>query len=251
MAAARISSYPAPPADLTAGVGPGDFYRVGEDIVARLKLLAGLGPASRVLDIGCGLGRVAWPLARELGADGSYDGFDTARPYIDWCENGLALDPQRVRFHHFDIYNSAYNPTGTIDGEHLVFPWPDNTFTLAIATSLFTHLSAAGTVNYLREVARTLAPGGRLFASFFVLDQESLEVITDRETYPRFTQIIEHGRVADPSSPDDAIAFDIDWLHHVFLDAGYTLEAYVQGRWRDHAKKEGELYQDLVVARKQ
>lgn len=233
------------------GVGPGDFYKVGQEIVAKLKQLAGLGPSSRVLDIGCGPGRVAWPLARELGPDGSYDGFDTARAYIDWCANGLALDPQRVRFHHFDIYNSAYNPTGTINGEQLVFPWPDHTFTLAIATSLFTHLSAAGTVNYLREIARTLAPGGRVFASFFVLDDDSLQVIKQRDTYPRFTDVIEHGRVADPDSPDAAIAFDIDWLHQLFLSAGYTLEAYVRGYWRDHEESKDVLYQDLVVARKQ
>jgi SAM-dependent methyltransferase len=251
MPAAPASPFPVPPSHLTDGVGAGDFYKVGQDIVAKLKQLAGLGPTSRVLDIGCGLARVACPLVRELGPAGSYDGFDTVRVYIDWCANGLALDPQRVRFHHFDIYNSVYNPTGTIDGEHLVFPWPDRTFTLAIATSLFTHLSAAGTVNYLREILRTLAPGGRLFASYFVLDTESLQVLTKRETYPHFTEVIEHGRLADPDSPDAAIAFDIDWLHHVFLDAGYTLEAYVPGRWRDHAGKKDELYQDLVVARPQ
>jgi SAM-dependent methyltransferase len=251
MPAPRVRSVPVPPVHLTAGVGDGDFYRVGEDIVARLKKLAGLNPASRVLDIGCGLGRVAWPLARELGPTGSYDGFDTASDYIEWCANGLALDPQRVHFHWFNIYNSVYNPTGTINGDELVFPWRDNTFTLAIATSLFTHLSAAGTVNYLREIARTLAPGGRLFASFFVLDNESLDVMSKRETYPHFTDVIDHGRVADANSPDVAIAFDIDWLHQVFLDAGYKLEAYVHGRWRDEAQKQDELYQDLVVATKQ
>lgn len=245
----RPSPFPLPPEHLRFGVGDGDFYKVGEDIVARAKREAGLGPDSRVLDIGCGLGRVAWPLARELGPNGSYDGFDTMKQYIEWCENGLALDPQRVRFHWFDIYNSVYNPTGTIDGEHLAFPWKDGAFTLAIATSLFTHLSPQGTVNYLREVARTLERGGRVFASFFVLDNESREVMAKRETYPNFTTEVEHGRVADPNSPDVAIAFDADWLHQVFLSCGFAIEAYRQGRWRNDA--EDELYQDLVVARKE
>lgn len=250
--APRPLPFPIPPEHLLLGVGnpDGEFYRVGEDIVERVKRQAGLNPASRVLDIGCGLGRVAWPLARELGPNGSYDGFDAMKDYITWCENGLALDPQRVRFHWFDIYNSVYNPTGTVDGERLVFPWNDGTFTLAIATSLFTHLSAEGTVNYLREIARTLEVGGRVFASFFVLDAESREIMTQRETYPNFATEIEHGRVADPDSPDVAIAFDAHWLHQVFLSCGFVLEIYTQGRWRDFVEKKGELYQDLVVARK-
>jgi SAM-dependent methyltransferase len=252
-ASSRPLPFPLPPEHLRFGVGnpDGEFYRVGEDIVTRAKREAGLGPASRVLDIGCGLGRVAWPLARELGPDGSYDGFDTMKQYIEWCENGLALDPQRVRFHWFDIYNSVYNPTGTLDGEHLVFPWQDGAFTLAIATSLFTHLSSDGTVNYLREVARTLERGGRVFASFFVLDNESRAVMEQRETYPHFTDEVEHGRVADPESPDVAIAFNADWLHQVFLSCGFAIEVYRQGRWRDYVEKKDELYQDLVVARKQ
>jgi SAM-dependent methyltransferase len=251
MVAPRLLPYPLPPDHLRVGVGDGDYYAVGEDIVARLKELAGLGPSSRILDIGCGLGRVAWPLARELGPAGSYDGFDTADIFIDWCANGLALDPQRVRFHWFDIYSSVYNPQGTINGEHLRFPWRDGAFTLAIATSLFTHLSAAATVNYLCEVARTLEKGGRLFASFFVIDNESLAVIAERETFPHFTELFEQGRIADPGSPDVAIAFNAAWLHRAFLDCGFAIEAYRQGRWRDHVKKKDELYQDLVVARRQ
>jgi SAM-dependent methyltransferase len=251
MPAARPLPFPFPPENLRVGVGDGDYYRVGEELVARLKELAGLGPSSHVLDIGCGLGRVAWPLARELGPDGSYDGFDAARAYVDWCANGLALDPQRVRFHWFDIQSSVYNPNGTLDGENLVFPWKDGAFTLTIANSLFTHLSTAGTVNYLREAARTLAPGGRLFASFFVLDDESLEAIAAHETFPDFTGAVEHGRIADADSPDAAIAFHIDWLHRLFLACGFAIEVYRPGRWRDHEGKKDELYQDLVVARKQ
>lgn len=250
MSSARPLPFPLPPQNLRVGVGEGDYYKVGEEVVQRLKELAGLHPASRILDVGCGLGRVAFPLARELGPRGSYDGFDAAAAYIDWCANGLALDPQRVRFHHFDIHSSVYNPQGRIHGEQLVFPWKNGAFTLTIATSLFTHLSAEGTLNYLREIARTLERGGRLFASFFVLDQESRQVISERATFPAFTQTFAHGRIADPDSPDAAIAFDDEWLHRALLDCGFVIELYRQGRWRDHERKKDELYQDLVVARR-
>jgi len=248
MPAAGPPPYPLPPADLRVGVGEGHYYKVGEDIVQRLKAVAGLNPASRVLDVGCGLGRVAWPLARELGPLGSYDGFDAVAAYIDWCANGLALDPQRVRFHWFDIRSSVYNPGGTIQGDALVFPWREGAFTLTIATSLFTHLSAEGTRNYLQQISRTLAKGGRMFASFFVLDEESRAVMAQRETFPHFTEAFEQGRIADRGSPDAAIAFDAEWLHRAIIDCGMKVELYRPGRWRDDEGKRGELYQDLVVA---
>ena len=250
MPAPRPLPYPFPPENLRVGVGPGDYYRTGEEIVATLKEIGGLNTASRVLDIGCGLGRVAFPLARELGPDGSYDGFDAARAYVDWCANGLALDPQRVRFHWFDIQSSVYNTAGTIVGEDLAFPWKDGAFTLSIANSLFTHLSAAGTVNYLREAARTLERGGRLFATFFVLDNESLQAMADHETFPNFTDTFEQGRIADAGSPDAAIAFNASWLHEQFLACDFVIEIYRQGAWRDLQRKKGEMYQDVVVARK-
>lgn len=246
---ARPLPYPFPPEHLRVGVGQGEYYKVGEADVARFKRLAGLDPSSRVLDIGCGLGRVAWPLARELGPNGSYDGFDAARQYIEWCANHLALDPQRVRFHWFDIQSSVYNPHGKLNGENLRFPWPAGTFTLAIAMSLFTHLSATGTANYIREVARTLQKGGRLCASFFVLDKDSLEMIETREVFPHFTHGFEQGRIADPDSPDTAIAFRADWLYQLFVDCGFAFEQYRPGTWRTHGVGE-ESYQDLVVARR-
>jgi ubiquinone/menaquinone biosynthesis C-methylase UbiE len=246
----RASAYPLPPDYLRVGVGAGDYYKVGEETVALLKQYARLGPSDRVLDVGCGLGRIAWPLARELGPNGSYDGIDTAALYIDWCSENLPLDPQRVNFHWLDVYNSVYNPFGTLRGERLAFPFPDNTFTLSIATSLFTHLSPAGTTNYLREMARTLQRGGRIFASFYVLDNESREVISKMETFPSFTEVIDVGRLAAADSPDEAIAFDVDWLHQAFLSAGYALDAYIQGRWRQDVESKAVLYQDLVVGHK-
>ena len=247
----RPLPYPFPPENLRVGVGQGDYYKVGEADIARLKRFGGLNPSSRVLDIGCGLGRVAWPLARELGPDGSYDGFDAAEPYIEWCSNGLALDPQRVRFHWFDLYSSVYNPHGKLHGENLKFPWPDGTFTLAIAMSLFTHISAAATSNYLRETARTLEKGGKLYASFFVLDNESRAMMKELELFPHFTHETEHGLLADPDSPDAAIAFDAEWLYQVFVECGFAFEQYLPGTWRFHGAAHDATYQDLVVVRRE
>jgi SAM-dependent methyltransferase len=238
-------SPPAPPDHLLAGVGWGDFWENGFHLVDLIGRFAALRPDDRVLDVGCGLGRVAWPLSRKLGETATYDGIDTVREYYEWCTGGLGLDPKRFRFHLSDIYNTFYNPAGAIRAADYRFPFDDGTFTLAIATSLFTHLNAEATANYLREISRVLQPRGRLFASFFVLDNESRVALENGPTAPEFTTPFEHGLLSDPANPDFAIAFDATWLHQLFLSCGFRIDAYQQGIWRRTA---GPTHQDLVVA---
>jgi SAM-dependent methyltransferase len=50
-----------------------DFKGSGKALVKALEEEAGLTPSSRVLDIGCGYGRLAAAMPEYLGANGSYD----------------------------------------------------------------------------------------------------------------------------------------------------------------------------------
>lgn len=247
MHALDVLSPPNPPAHLLEGVGSGDFWENGFALTELIRKFAWLQPDDRILDAGCGLGRVAWPLSRELDESGTYDGLDAVLVYLEWCNHGLGLDPARFRFHYLDVYSSFYNPNGSVRPEAVRFPFDDGAFSLVIATSLFTHLSAPAAANYLRETARVLAPGGRLFASFFILDDESRRVIETGPTAPPFTMAFAEGMLSDPDDPDFAIALDVDWLYGQFRAAGYDIAAYAQGVWR---RRGGPTHQDLVVARK-
>src|SRR3954449_7001321 len=56
-------------------VGAGDFVATGDEFLGHLVALADLTPQSDVVDIGCGIGRIARPLAHFL-TTGTYAGFD-------------------------------------------------------------------------------------------------------------------------------------------------------------------------------
>ena len=241
----EIVSPPDPPADLMGGIGSGDFWQIGNEIVGLTMATARLCPNDRILDVGCGLGRVALPLSRLLDQRGSYDGFDTSRDYIEWCTRNLPLDLTRFRFRHFDIQSSHYNESGAISAEAFPFPWPDHSFSLAIAVSLFTHLSAAATTNYLHEIARTLQPDGRLFASFFVLDEQSTQLAESDTTDPRFTARFDEGMIGDPANPEAAVAFNAEWLAETLGSAGLVFDAFYPGRWRHLPVMS---HQDILVA---
>jgi SAM-dependent methyltransferase len=229
------------------GIGAGDFWQTGNAIAGLTMATAGLYASDRILDVGCGMGRVALPLSRLLDQRGSYDGFDTSREYIDWCERNLPLDSARFHFRHFDIRSSHYNESGALAADAFAFPWPDNSFSLAIAVSLFTHLSAAATKNYLHEIARTLERNGRLFASFFVLDAESRHLAESGTTDPRFTARFDQGMIGDAANPEAAVAFDAIWLADILASAGLAFDAFYPGRWR-HLPVVS--HQDILIAHK-
>lgn len=236
---------PLPPESLLAGVGAGDYWDQGERLVSRLQQLARLRASDRVLDVGCGLGRLAWPLSQTLGRSGSYDGLDVVKAYTDWCVGNLALDPAWFRFHHADIRTSFYNPGGTIEAKDYRFPWPDDSFTLAIATSLFTHVLPEAMTQYVREIARTLRKDGRLFASFFLLDASGKAAAATGWTNPKFGFPMEHGLMEDPAVPESAVALQTEWVYEALADSGMTVSAAYPGLWKG---KPGLEYQDLIVA---
>ena len=242
---AEVPRPPLPPESLLAGVGAGDYWQVGERALSLLNELVRLRSSDRVLDVGCGLGRLAWPLAQKLNRAGSYDGLDAVKAYTDWCVGSLGLDPGRFRFHHADIRTTFYNPNGTIEAKDFRFPWADESFTLTIATSLFTHVLADATVQYVREIARTLRRDGRLFASFFLLDAAGKEAAATGSRRQKFGFPTEHGLVENPAVPESAVAFDADWLFETFAAAGLNVTATYPGLWKG---KTGLEYQDLIVA---
>ena len=239
-----MTALPLPPDYLLDGIGHGDYESIGKQTAELIERFAGLRPDDRLLDIGSGLGRVTRFLLPKL-TEGTYDGIDTIPTYVAWCNSALAVEG-RVQFHLADLYSSFYNPTGTVRPEEYRFPWPDNAFTLTVATSLFTHLSAPACANYIRESFRTLAPGGRLFASFFVIDGYA-KMSIKWGTIPPFEHEFEQGRISDPQNPDFAVAFDAQWLLDQFQGTGYEILGFERGEWR---YMPGPSYQDLVIARK-
>lgn len=236
---------PEPPESLLLGVGAGDYLETGRLTLSLLERLAGLRTSDRVLDVGCGLGRVAWPLSTRLGRQGSYTGFDVVKVYSDWCAESLDLDPERFRFLHVDVRTSLYNPDGSILAEDFAFPWPDGSFDLAIATSIFTHLLPRATENYLREIERTLSRRGRLFASFYMLDELGRRAAESGATHPAFLAPMEHGLLHDAAVPEAGVAYDAGWLLATVSSAGFEVASVQPGTWKG---REGPYYQDLVVA---
>ena len=218
-------------------VGAGDFAAVGDEFLDHFRALGDLEPHHRVLDIGCGIGRMARPLTGFLDG-GTYDGFDVNREGIAWCAGRYAEHPS-FRFRAVDLFNTRYRPDAGEPAAGFRFPYADEAFDFVFATSVFTHLLTEESDRYLAESARVLAPGGRLFATFFLLDGDAPAPVLD------FHPVDAVASVVDDAVPEEAVAFDAGWLRERLAAHGLALRAVEPGDWRG---REGLTYQDVVVA---
>ncbi|MBC8160371.1 MAG: class I SAM-dependent methyltransferase [Roseiflexaceae bacterium] len=134
----------------------------------RLRDSCGLASHSRVLDVGCGAGRLAIGLMTLPAALHSYVGVDVTERCVAWCQRHLTNADPRFQFQHLDIGNARYNPHGRTLDDLFRLPFADRSFEIITLYSVFSHMTEADATIYLAEFARLLAPGGTVFLTAFV-----------------------------------------------------------------------------------
>ena len=234
-----------------------EWFRWAEEWSVLLRVYGGLGRDTAVLEIGCGLGRIAFPLRYVLGPAGRYEGFEIARQKVDFLRHEFTPRHPRFRFTWADVHNTYYNPGGAQHGSEYAFPYPDGSFDLAYAASVFTHLLPEVAARYLDETARVLRPGGRAVLSFFLLDLYD-PAVERPGPFARPAFAFDHPwgdvgdafRVGVPENPEEMTAFRLEWIEARAAEAGLRLARDpIPGLWSG-ASPTWASAQDLVVLEK-
>lgn len=229
----------------------------GEEHVAMLRDYASLRPTDRVLDVGCGIGRVAKPLTKYLTKEGSYVGIDIVERSVRWMQQAYAAQHPNFSFYHLDVHNSAYNPGGTFSADTVEFPFPgEQQFDVVFLFSVFTHMYPQHIHHYIKLIERQLKPGGRLFASVFVNDefaqaQQAKTIETGQKLADRvFRQKTEDYYAPGKTNPEFAAAYDSEQLGRLFAGTSLKIrEPFVYGYWCGRPGATS-FYQDVVIATK-
>jgi SAM-dependent methyltransferase len=146
-----------------------EWFRWGEEWSVLLRAFGGVRATSDVLEIGCGLGRIAFPL-RYVIRNGTYRGFDISPQKIDFLKRNFAAAYPNFQFEYADVNNTEYNPTGELAATDFRFPYADAQFDVVYAASVFTHMLPDACAHYFAEASRVLKGGGQCLFSFFALD---------------------------------------------------------------------------------
>jgi SAM-dependent methyltransferase len=224
---ALIPAAPVPPTELIEKVQGGRdagayralgfrYYHQLRDAIARHRALRGV---RRLLDWGCGSGRVAVHFAREPAGPRVF-GCDVDAAAIGWCR-------EHVRPGEFDVIDFSAS-----------LPYPDGTFDVVVSLAVLAGFGPDAYPAWLPEVRRVLAPGGLFLASVQGPLAASFELPPEGLARLRRDGIVDGGR-----GPGGWRGF-------------YLTRDYVRREWDgpfeilEHREAEINADQDLVVARR-
>ena len=136
--------------------GIGDYLAAAENMVRHVGTLAGLDGASRLLDVGCGMGSQDLYLLKTFGPQ-SIDALDVTWPHVEHARRRVreAGCEARVRFHH---------------GTATRMPFPEESFTHVLSIEAPEHFDTRE--DFLRETYRVLEPGGVAAFADYTLKRE-------------------------------------------------------------------------------
>lgn len=216
-----------PPYSLRSFVGGAwAFDQVGAWFSRELQELGLFSRGTRVLDIGCGCGRLAYALATDAALQELqivYTGMDVDRASIQWCQRRISTRNPRFTFYHADCYNASYNPGGAIPAANYRFPHPNASFELILLTSICTHVLDQDLRHYIEESARLLAPGGVAYATFFLCDTPDTVAAGSARHGIAFPFVRGHSAVNREDFPTNAVAYEERFVRQLVLQAGLRI----------------------------
>lgn len=172
-------------------------------------LAQGLSPAHRLLDVGCGALRFGVKAVDYLDA-GHYYGIDISESLIAAGYERELDDAQRVRLPRRNLHATANFDLSFLDAG----------IDMALAQSVFTHLPFNHIRRCLDAVAGRLVPGGRLYATAWIvgdawpvaqphdwagtIDGQPIRTFDIADPY--------HYRLADFEHAVEGLPLDLEWM---------------------------------------
>src|SRR5216110_2652861 len=115
-------------------------------------------------------------MTKHLSTEGEYIGIDIIEPSIRWCQDNISSRFPNFHFYHYDVNSPIHNSSGSINVRDITFPIKNNSVDRIILQSVFTHMFEKDIIHYLKEFCRVLKDSGKVCASFFIIDNEILEM---------------------------------------------------------------------------
>jgi len=151
------------------GLNPYHRYYTESGIAAFRLILdhLHLTKTDKVLEVGCGTGRVSVPFIKHL--DKNYHAFDNNLCFIEYCRT------LGGNFTYLDVFHDDWNPAGTIDPLQVEFPYRSRQFSAVFSMVVFNHFRYTWFEHYCSEISRVLTKGGKFFTTLIVAKEPQEE----------------------------------------------------------------------------
>lgn len=173
-----ISKLPLPPMWMRQGgehfADNASFVQSGVQEARHLEAYCGLASETRLLELGCGAGRLAIGLIEAAAVPRSYVGLEVQSRHVAWCNRQIASRDPRFRFELVNTANNRYNPQGV---DEYKYPVDDRCIDLFYAYSVLSHMTSQEVRRHLQEIARVLCPDGIVCLTAFIEQGVENEVV--------------------------------------------------------------------------
>jgi ubiquinone/menaquinone biosynthesis C-methylase UbiE len=226
----------------------GNFLKVAFEFLSHLVYRAGLQRTDKVLDVGCGTGRIAYALTYYLAQAARYEGFDIVHSLVEWAQEAISPRFPNFNFRKVDIYNKFYNPSGILQATDFLFPYDSESFDFVFLTSVFTHLQSREVCHYLDEIYRVLRSNGRCLCTCFLLNENSKHLIAEGKSSQHMIYELQECFTTNPEVPESAVGYKESLLLQWMIERGFSIQAKYYGAWC--GRSEFTSYQDILVLQK-
>lgn len=175
-----------------------------------------LNEKSRVLDVGCGQGRLPIGLSR-LVKNIDYTGIDLDKWSVGWCKRYIEKKYPYLKFKHLNLYNERYNKTGIKIDDNFMFEVADNSIDIIYLYSVFSHTTEQDMLVYLHEFSRILDKDGKIFFTTFV-EKNVPDYSANPDEYWK-----------SYSGPLHVVRYDKDYLFAVLEECGFIVKEFDHG----------------------
>lgn len=181
-----------------------DGAKVASEIAERFKKHTELKD-KKILDWGCGPGRIIRHLPEVINNGCQFYGTDYNKKSIEWCSENL----KGIQFNHNKLEANL--------------PYEDNFFDIIYGLSIFTHLSEKMHFDWFNELKRILKPGGIMYITtqgkhFKVkLSQDEIVKFNNNELVVR-GNVLEGHRTYSAFHPEDfmkKLFKEVEILEHI------------------------------------
>lgn len=229
--------------------GSGDYLSIGKHFFCHFKKYCDFNEDSSVLDIGCGIGRMAIPFTHYLSPKGRYEGFDIVKLGIDWCTKNISSRFPNFTFKLIPLKNDLYRLDTNEKASELQFPYEDNRFDLVFLTSVFTHMLPSDVENYISEIQRVLIKDKECFATFFIIEEDN-ETMPNNVGSKNFPHNFGDYYLMDKNVKEANVAFKKSYIEALLKKNNLELTHFIKGNWSGIQNTELNEHQDIVIFKK-
>ena len=213
----------------------------------------------KIVDFGCGHGKLAPVSVFFTHPEGEYLGIDIQESYINYCRRKYVQLP-RVRFHVSKDYNPLYSPQKQGTGADIKSyggDWPviAESIDVVIAISVFTHLREADAFGYIKKIHDILKPGALAILTCHIVEEPRKQPGFIFKYNPFLVSLFKFTAplapsynwfTSNPALPESGIAMNMAGLNSL-IQGKFKVEHMMRG---SATGGNDPLPQDVVVLRK-